>query len=63
MALLLPSALADQDKLRILQRLDQFRIWRSLEDRRYCLLCGKRITGRDIRVIGGARRNVPLRII
>lgn len=63
MALLLSSALADQDKLRILQRLDQFRIWRSLEDKRYCLLCGKLVTGRDILVIGGTRGNGPLRII
>jgi len=63
MALLPPIALANEDKLRILRRLDQFRAWRSLEDKRYCLLCGKLITGRDILVIGGRRGNGPLRII
>jgi len=63
MALLLSSALADQDKLPVLRRLDQFRTWRSLEDKRYCLLCGKLITGRDILVIGGTRGNGPLCII
>ena len=63
MALLPPIALANEDKLQILRRLDQFRAWRSLEDKRYCLLCGKLITGRDILVIGGARGNGPLRII
>ena len=63
MALLPPIALANEDKLQILRRLDQFRAWRSLEDKRYCLLCGKLITGRDILVIGGRRGNGPLRII
>jgi hypothetical protein len=53
---------ADKDKLEILRRLDQFRDWRSLQDKRYCLVCGKIITGRQIQVTGGTRGNGPLRV-
>jgi hypothetical protein len=63
MALLAFIPLPDEDKLQVLRRLDQFRAWRSLDDKRYCLACGKLITGRDIHVIGGSRGNGPLRII
>ena len=45
-----PVPLADGDKLNALRRLDQFREWRSLDDKRYCLVCGKIITGRQIQV-------------
>ena len=45
-----PAPLADGDKLNALRRLDQFREWRSLDDKRYCLVCGKIITGRQIQV-------------
>jgi hypothetical protein len=47
--------LTDADKLDVLRRLDQFRHWRSLDDKRYCLVCGKIITGRQIQVTGGTR--------
>src|SRR5262245_45208134 len=57
-----PFPLSDTNKLAALQRLDQFREWRSLDDRRYCLVCGKIITGRQIQVAGGARGNGPLRV-
>ena len=50
-----PSPPADADKLNVLQRLDQFREWRSLDDKRYCLVCGKIITGRQIQVTGDTR--------
>ena len=58
-------SLDDVDKLTALQRLDQFRKWRSLDDKRYCLVCGKIITGRqiqvadDIRGDGSQRLNCP----
>jgi hypothetical protein len=55
MALSPPTPLSDVDKLDALQRLDQFRQWRSLDDKRYCLVCGKIITGRQIQVAGGTR--------
>ena len=49
-----PPAPPNADKLNALQRLDQFREWHSLDDKRYCLVCGKIITGRQIRVTGDA---------
>jgi hypothetical protein len=63
MALVSPTKLSDEEKLETLQRLDQFRQWHSLDEKRYCLVCGKIITGREIQVIGDTRGNGPLRII
>src|SRR5438067_13462282 len=54
-----PIKLSDADKLDVLCRLDQFRQWRSLEEKRYCLVCGKIITGQQIQVTGGTRGNDP----
>jgi hypothetical protein len=54
--------LPDAEKLRALQRLDQFREWRSLNERRYCLVCGKIITGWQIQLAGGASGDGPLRL-
>jgi hypothetical protein len=63
MALVSPIKLSDEEKLEILQRFDQFRQWHSLEEKRYCLVCGEIITGLEIQMIGGTRGNGPLRII
>ncbi len=63
MALVSPIKLSDEEKVETLQRLDQFRQWHSLDEKRYCLVCGKLITGREIQVIGGTRGNGALRII
>lgn len=63
MGLLPPIDLAEKDKLPVLQRLDHFRAWPSLEEKRYCLVCSKIITGQQIQVIGGTRGTGPLRII
>ena len=57
-----PITLPDTDKLDVLCRLDQFRQWSSLEEKRFCLVCGKIITGRQIQVAGGTRGNGPLRL-
>ena len=57
-----PVSLPDADKLGALRRLDQFREWRSLDDKRFCLVCGKIITGRQIEVAGGTRGNGPQRL-
>jgi hypothetical protein len=54
--------LSDQEKLEVLRRLDQFRQWHSLDEKRYCLVCGNLITGRQIQVAGGTRGNGPLRV-
>ena len=53
---------SDNEQLEALRRLDQFRQWPSLEDKRYCLVCGNVITGRQIEVAGGRRGNGPLRL-
>jgi len=63
MALLPPLKLSEQEKLEALQRLDRFRKWRSLDDKRYCLVCSTIITGREIHIIGGTRGAGPLRVI
>lgn len=63
MSLLPRVTLDDLDKLNALRRLDQFRSWHSLDDRRYCLACGKILTGRDILIVGGSRGTGPLRAI
>ena len=63
MSMLPPIQLSDGDKLDTLRRLDQFRKWNSLDDRRYCLCCGNIITGADIQVVGGTRGTGPLRAI
>jgi hypothetical protein len=62
MALVSPIKLSDEEKLDVLQRLDRFRQWHFLDEKRYCLVCGKIITGREIQVIGGTLGNGPLRI-
>jgi len=48
--------------LEVLRRLDQFRQWHSLEEKRYCLVCGTLISGRQIQVEGGTRGNGSLRL-
>ena len=62
MALSSPINLSDADKLEALRRLDQFRSWHSLDEKRYCLVCDRIITGRQIEVTGGTRGNGPLRL-
>jgi hypothetical protein len=62
-ALLFPVDLSAADKLQLLQRLDQFRKWSSLDEQRYCLVCGRMISGREIYVVGGTRGTGPLRLV
>lgn len=54
--------LSGAEKLEILQRLDRYRKWQSVDERRYCLACGQIIEGRDILVVGGTRGTGPLRL-
>ena len=63
MPLLVPIELSGADKLEIVQRLDRYRKWQSLDEKRYCLACGQIIEGRDIMVVGGTRGTGPLRLI
>ncbi|MEP6604398.1 MAG: hypothetical protein ABJB69_10670 [Spartobacteria bacterium] len=53
---------SDEEKLEALQRLDQHRRWRSLDEKRYCLGCGKLISGGEIELLGGSRPSGPLRL-
>jgi hypothetical protein len=59
--LLPPVKLSDEEKLATLQRLDQFREWRSLDERRYYLSRVALITGRQIQVVGSSPQTGPLR--
>jgi hypothetical protein len=54
-----PAPLSDAQKLAALRRLDQFRDWRSLDEKRYCLVCGKIITGRQIQVAADTHGDGP----
>ena len=60
---LAPIELADADKLDTLRRLDHFREWQSLDERRYCLVCGNLITGWEIQVTADNPEKRPLRVI
>ena len=62
MALSPAISLPDAEKLNVLRRLDQFRQWHSLDDKRYCLVCGRIIIGQQIQVAGGTRGNGALRL-
>lgn len=55
--------LPDAEKLDLLRRLDQFREWHSLDEKRYCLTCGNLITGWEIRVSAGSVETGPLQVI
>jgi hypothetical protein len=55
--------LSDEEKLDILRRVDQFREWHSLDQKRYCLVCGEMITGREIQMIESACGETPLRLV
>jgi hypothetical protein len=63
MSLLPPIELSDSEKLEILRRLDRHRKWQSLDDKRYCLACGRIIDGHGILVVGGTRGTGPLRSV
>ncbi len=55
-------SLPDAEKLNVLRLLDHLRQWHSLDDKRYCLVCGKIITGQQIQVASGTRGNGALRL-
>ena len=63
MTLLPPLKLLDEDKLEILQRLDRHRQWHSLDEKRYCIVCGKIITGREVQVVAGPHGTAELRAV
>jgi hypothetical protein len=54
--------LSENEQLEALRLLDQFRAWHSLDEKRYCLVCGSIIRGRQIQIASGSRGNGPLRL-
>lgn len=62
MALTTAVTSSDNEQLEALRQLDQFRQWHSLDEKRYCLVCGELVTGRQIQVAGGSRGDGPLRL-
>ena len=63
MSLLAPIEVSPAEKLELLQRLDRYRKWQTLDDKRYCLACGRIIRGEDILIVGGTRGTGPLRLV
>ena len=63
MALVSSIKLSDAEKLDVLRRLDHFWEWHFLDEKRYCLLCGEIITGREIQMIKSTRGGTALRLI
>jgi hypothetical protein len=63
MSILAPIEVKPAEKLELLQRLDRYRKWQSLDEKRYCLACGRLIDGHDILVVGGTRGTGPLRLV
>jgi hypothetical protein len=63
MALLARIDLSSAEKHDVLRRLDRYRKWHSLDEKRYCLACGQVIDGHEIQVVGGTRGTGPLRLI
>ena len=60
---LAPIELPDAEKLHVLQQLDQYREWHSLEENRYCLVCGNLITGSQIHVVNEGSETSPLQLV
>jgi hypothetical protein len=44
------NALKPEDRLSILRAEDQFRRWNSLDDERFCILCERKLNGRQVEV-------------
>jgi hypothetical protein len=54
---------SDAEKLEMLRQLDSFRPWRALDEQRRCLSCGRIISGREIRFVGGTPETGELRAV
>jgi hypothetical protein len=57
-----PIPLGAADKLEALQRVDIYRPWHALSEKRLCLQCGHIVTGRELAIVGGTRGLGPLRL-
>jgi hypothetical protein len=45
--------LSIEEKLNLLNRLDRWRVWKSLDDRRLCLGCGRLFNGHEVEMVTG----------
>jgi hypothetical protein len=55
----LPVRFDPAARLILLRRLDRFREWQSLDDRRFCRRCHKFVSGRQIKVIEATAEDEP----
>jgi hypothetical protein len=46
-----PLNLSSEERLVFLRKIDRWRPWGSLNEKRFCLGCGRIITGHDIRIV------------
>jgi len=58
-----PVRLDPADRLILFRRLDRFRKWQSLDDRRFCRCCHKLISGRQIEVIDPTAQDEAMRLV
>jgi len=49
--------LSAEQKLQLLKQLDRWRPWKSLDDRRLCLGCGRLISGHEIEIVQQAEHD------
>jgi hypothetical protein len=56
------TTLTPEDKLDVIRRLDPTGDWESLDTWRYCSVCKKLFSGRQIEVLGGTRNLGPFRL-
>ena len=55
------TMLTPEDKLAALRAGDAYRKWTSLDDRRFCLLCERTFTGRQVEIMRKRNARVSLR--
>jgi hypothetical protein len=56
------SGLSPEEKLEVIRRLDSGSTWESLDSSRYCSVCNKLFSGRQIEVLGDPLRPELLRL-
>ena len=59
----IPIQLRDEEELDTLRRLDHYRGWQSLDEMRYCLVCGKLVTGHQIQVVVDGSKTSPTQLV
>jgi hypothetical protein len=57
-----PIPLGATEKLDALRRVDIYRPWHALSEKRLCLQCGHVVSGWELEIVGGTRGLGPLRL-